>query len=108
MIHNFLVKLSWQDLKTHERREPSLSLPIALGRNFKSMPVVIQNRRVSRIVINDKQVSRYHVLIDSKENDLVITDQGSSNGFFVNGKLKKNSVLAFMILTSVDLDSFFG
>ncbi len=94
MIRNFLVKLSWQDLKTHERREPTLSLPIALGRNFKSMPVVIQNRRISRIVINDKQVSRYHVLIDSKENDLVITDQGSSNGFFVNGKLKKNSVLA--------------
>lgn len=94
MIHNFLVKLSWQDLKTQERREPNLSLPIALGRNFKSMPVAIQNRRVSRIALNDKQVSRYHVLIDSKENYLVVTDQGSTNGFFVNGKLKKNCILA--------------
>lgn len=39
----------------------------------------------NEIVLADKQSSRLHALIQQQGNDYVITDQGSTNGTFVNG-----------------------
>ena len=79
------LQLSWDDPATGERREPTLGVPIALGRDFNSMPVQIQGRSVSRMVVDSLEVSRFHVLIDMDSGGLVVIDQNSSNGTFVNG-----------------------
>jgi pSer/pThr/pTyr-binding forkhead associated (FHA) protein len=79
------IQLSWDDPAAGERREPTLGVPIALGRDFNSMPAQLQGRPVSRLVLNSLEVSRFHVLIDMDSGGLVAIDQNSSNGTFVNG-----------------------
>lgn len=91
---NLQVQLSWEDPATGERREPKLSLPIAFGREFARLPVELSGVRVSRLLLNSNQVSRYHALIDWEQNQLVVIDQGSVNGVFVNGQQQTRSVLA--------------
>ena len=78
------IQLSWDDPATGERREPTLTIPIALGRDFNEMPTQVQGRPVSRMVLNSVEVSRCHVLIDSDSNGLVAIDQNSRNGTFVD------------------------
>lgn len=79
------LQLSWDDPATGERRSPTLTLPVALGREFARMPVALNDQRVSRIVLDSGQVSRFHALIEVEESGLVITDQNSSNGTLING-----------------------
>ncbi len=50
--------------------------------------------RVSRMLLNSNEVSRYHALIDWAQDQLVLIDQGSVNGVYVNGKQQTRSVLA--------------
>jgi pSer/pThr/pTyr-binding forkhead associated (FHA) protein len=80
------IQLSWDNPATGERREPTLGIPIALGRDFNAMPAQIQGRPVSRMVLNSLEVSRFHVLIDTDSGALVVIDQNSRNGTFVNGQ----------------------
>lgn len=91
---NLQIQLSWDDPATGERREPRLSVPIAFGREFARLPEDLRGRRVSRLLLNSNEVSRYHVLIDWEQNQLLVIDQDSVNGVFVNGQLQKRSVLA--------------
>jgi pSer/pThr/pTyr-binding forkhead associated (FHA) protein len=79
------IQLSWDDPATGDRREPKLSVPIALGRDFNGMPAQIQGRPVARMVLNSLEASRYHVLIDQDAGGLVVIDQNSRNGTLVNG-----------------------
>ncbi len=79
------IQLSWDDPATGERRQPTLGVPIALGRDFNQMPREIQGRPVSRIVLDSLEVSRFHALIDQDSSGLVVIDQNSSNGTLVNG-----------------------
>ncbi|MDX2214180.1 MAG: FHA domain-containing protein [Oculatellaceae cyanobacterium bins.114] len=79
------IQLSWDDPATGERRSPTFTVPIALGREFARMPVALNNQRVSRIVLDSGQVSRFHALIEVEGSGLVITDQNSSNGTLING-----------------------
>ncbi|MCG6138113.1 MAG: FHA domain-containing protein [Nostoc sp. LLA-1] len=88
------IQLSWEDPATGERREPRLSVPIAFGREFARLPVELQGQRVARMLLNSNEVSRYHALIDWEQNQLVVVDQGSVNGVFVNGHKQTRSVLA--------------
>ncbi len=79
------IRLSWDDPVTGERREPVLALPIALGREFGKMPSVLEQERVSRLVLDSGQVSRFHALIQAEGGSIVIIDQSSRNGTFING-----------------------
>lgn len=88
------IRLSWEDPATGERKEPTLAVPIALGREFSQMPVEIQGRRVSRMLLNSLEVSRFHALIDLEPGGLVVIDQNSSNGVLVNGQRQKRIGLA--------------
>ncbi|MBD1923686.1 FHA domain-containing protein [Microcoleus sp. FACHB-831] len=88
------IQLSWEEPATGERREPTLSLPIALGREFNQMPEEVGGRRVARIILNSLEVSRFHALIDEGQGGLVVIDQNSSNGTLINGQRHKQSVLA--------------
>jgi pSer/pThr/pTyr-binding forkhead associated (FHA) protein len=76
----------WEDPATGERKEPLLTLPIALGREFTRLPETIDGRRVCRIVLNSLEVSRYHASIEVAQERLIVVDRGSSNGIIVNGE----------------------
>jgi len=88
------IRLSWEDPATGERREPTLSIPIALGRDFSQLPADMGGRRVSRMVLNSLEVSRFHALIDQDPNGLVLIDQNSRNGTFVNGQQQTRWAIA--------------
>lgn len=88
------IQLSWEDPATGEQREPNLSVPIAFGREFARLPVELRGQRVSRMLLNSNEVSRYHALIDWEQNQPIVIDQGSVNGVIVNGQRQTRSVLA--------------
>ncbi|MBD2353851.1 FHA domain-containing protein [Tolypothrix sp. FACHB-123] len=79
------VQLSWLDPNSEEQREPLLETPVAIGRSFSEMPQQINEQRVSRIAIEDDLIADYHALIDWQNQELVITDQNTSNGIKING-----------------------
>ncbi|MEH2302414.1 MAG: FHA domain-containing protein [Nostoc sp.] len=93
MTNDLQIKLSWEDPATGERREPMLSMPIVFGREFARLPAELRGGRVSRMLLNSNEVSRYHALIDWEQDHLVVIDQGSVNGVYVNGQPQTRSVL---------------
>ncbi len=93
MTNNLQIQLSWEDPATGEWREPVLNIPIAFGREFVAMPEEMAGRRVTRMLLTSDQVSRFHALIDWEGNQLVVTDQNSTNGIFVNGERQIRRVL---------------
>lgn len=94
MTNNLQIQLRWDDPTTGERREPRLNVPIAFGRDFAALPAELRGQRVARMQLTSDQVSRYHALIDWEQNELVITDQNSTNGTFVNGQRQGRTILA--------------
>jgi pSer/pThr/pTyr-binding forkhead associated (FHA) protein len=88
------IRLTWEDPARGEQRNPLLAVPIAFGRDFNHMPAQINGRRVSRIVLSSAEVSRFHALIDLDRDGLVVIDQNSSNGVFVNGQRQPQITLA--------------
>jgi pSer/pThr/pTyr-binding forkhead associated (FHA) protein len=88
------IRLTWEDPVTGERKEPLLTVPIALGREFARLPAESDGQRVCRVVLNSLDVSRYHALITIEAGQLTITDQGSSNGVLVNGVKQPRSSIA--------------
>jgi FHA domain len=78
------ISLTWKDPVTGEHRSPVLNTPIAIGREFSQLPSQIADRRVSRIQLNDGQISRFHVLLDEENGLLLVADQQSSNGIEIN------------------------
>ena len=93
MTNDLQIQLSWDDPATGERREPLLNMPIAFGREFARLPAELRGVRVSRMLLNSNEVSRYHALIDWEQDHLVVIDQGSVNGVYVNGQPQTRSVL---------------
>ena len=80
------IRLIWEDPVTGESKEPLLTVPIALGREFGLLPDSLDGQRVCRIVLNSLEVSRYHASIELQQDRLIIVDRGSSNGLFINGQ----------------------
>ncbi|MDM9584125.1 MULTISPECIES: FHA domain-containing protein [unclassified Nostoc] len=93
MTNDLQIQLSWDEPATGERREPLLNMPIAFGREFARLPAELRGVRVSRMLLNSNEVSRYHALIDWEQDHLVVIDQGSVNGVYVNGQPQTRSVL---------------
>ena len=93
MTNNLPIQLNWKDPVTGETRDPQLSPPIAFGREFVRMPAEHQGQRVARMQLDHHEVSRYHALIEWQQNQLVVNDQGSVNGIFVNGQQLQHSVI---------------
>lgn len=79
------IKLSWTDPNTGDRREPLLQLPVAIGKNFATMPQEIDAQKVSRITIQDDLIADYHALIIWQNEELIIIDQNTSDGIKING-----------------------
>jgi pSer/pThr/pTyr-binding forkhead associated (FHA) protein len=93
MSNNLEINLSWEDPATGELREPNLRVPITFGREFSQMPAEIRGQRVSRVLLDSSEVSRYHGLIDWEQDQLVVVDQNSVNGIYVNANRQKRSVI---------------
>ncbi len=87
------VRLQWHDPTTQEIRAPLLKTPITLGREYSHMPSDLNDRRISRVVFEDNEVSRYHALIDWVDKQVVLIDQKSVNGTILNGQPISQSVL---------------
>jgi pSer/pThr/pTyr-binding forkhead associated (FHA) protein len=88
------IQLTWQEPATGQRREPRLRTPIAFGREFARMPTKHNGHPVARMVLSHDQVSRFHALLEWEQNQqLVVTDQGSVNGIYVNGQRQTRAIL---------------
>ncbi len=85
------IRLVWEDPVTGESKDPLLTVPIALGREFERLPDNLDGQRVCRIVLNSLEVSRYHASIELQQDKLIIVDRGSSNGIVVNGQKQTQS-----------------
>lgn len=86
------VTLFWNDPVTEAEQEIIATTPIAIGRN----PEAIAQQGIperQQIIFNSLQVSRYHALIEWRNNELIVTDQNSRNGILVNGKSLASSAL---------------
>ncbi len=67
------VRLSWQDPVTSEESVRLESLPITFGRAPENT-----------ITLNSEAVSRRHAALEAADGEVVIIDQGSKNGVYVN------------------------
>lgn len=76
------IQLSWQDPNTGELQQPILQLPIAIGRELEHLPTTLDDQSVSRLVLNNKQVSRFHALISASGQQIILNDR-SANGTFI-------------------------
>ncbi len=87
------IRLIWEDPATGERKEPLLTVPIALGREFARLPETIDGQRVCRIVLNSLEVSRYHASIEMDGDRAIVIDRDSSNGISVNGQQQTRTTI---------------
>ena len=70
------LRLIWEDPCTGEQGECIGQLPILIGRAAS----------INTIVLEDRQVSRQHAQLDNINGNIVIVDQGSTNGTLVDGQ----------------------
>ena len=82
---NFSIQLIWRDLTTRDLRQPKYKLPVAIDREFNQMPSTVGQDLVSRLQLNHTEISEYHALINLEQGNLIIIDQNSTNGLFING-----------------------
>jgi pSer/pThr/pTyr-binding forkhead associated (FHA) protein len=87
------IRLTWEDPVTGERKQPLLTVPITLGRDFGQLPGDIDGRRACRLVLSGLEVSRYHATIDFNGNELFILNRNQSNGVLVNGQRQERAVI---------------
>ncbi|MDT9340353.1 FHA domain-containing protein [Trichodesmium erythraeum 21-75] len=90
---NFSIQLIWTDLTTGYLRQPQYKLPVAIGRKFSKMPSTIGEDSVSRLELKHTEISGYHALINLEKGNLVIVDQNSTNGIFINGLRQTKSLI---------------
>jgi pSer/pThr/pTyr-binding forkhead associated (FHA) protein len=77
-----MVRVTWSDPVTGQAMERLAPLPITIGRTAENT-----------IVLNSDRVSRRHAVIESKGFDVVIRDQNSRNGTFVEQRRITEEVL---------------
>lgn len=79
------IQLSWEDPVTGELQRPLLAAPVAFGREADQIPTRYADQLVSKIVLDHRQVSRFHALITVVNQQLCVTDK-SANGTYLNGR----------------------
>ncbi len=76
------IALNWND--------PATGAPVRLRRR---LPVVIGRAANCDVVLPGARVSRRHAVIQQEASNIVIVDQGSTNGVIVNGKRRQRETL---------------
>jgi pSer/pThr/pTyr-binding forkhead associated (FHA) protein len=87
------LQLSYQDPITDSPRQPTVNTPIAFGSEFTAMPGVIEDQRVSRIILGHPSIQAFHALLDEQEGQLWVTDQQTVEGVLINGSRQDRSVV---------------
>lgn len=88
------LRLLWTDPVSQRPRHPLLNTPVALGSTFRSMPVEISGKSVSRMVIGDRQVQDFHALLVEIDQEIYLIDnlgQTYINQQPVQGQAQLNS-----------------
>ena len=88
------VTLCWVEASSGKETAPVLTVPVAFGRDFNAMPAQIENRKVSRMVLDAEQVAPFHALLMEREGRLVVLSQGEAKGIAVNGLFGSAHVLS--------------
>jgi len=96
------VQLSWLEVGTNQSVSMRLNLPIAIGKDVTALPDFVDAEQVSPLVLNDRSVSRYHLLLKIEQGNLVAIDQNSTNGVLVNGVLLNQSMGLRQVLSKGD------
>lgn len=81
-VNALSIQLIWEDPSTGDRYERLASLPLSLGRG-----------RSNTIILNSQQVSEEHARLENVNSEVVLSDQHSKNGVFVNGQPLTRAVL---------------
>lgn len=76
------ITLSWQDPDSDEEREVIAEMPIIIGRSASA-----------DVSIPSAQVSRAHAEISLADGVVMVADQGSANGTYINGEQIENAFL---------------
>lgn len=79
------IQLTWTNSTNQEQQQVRGSLPIALGRDLEEMPAEIEGKPVSRIVLENGQISRFHLLLVESDAGVLASDR-SKNGTYLNGQ----------------------
>ncbi len=79
------LQLHWQHPQTQVEYTPTLTPPIAFGRDFAALPASWDGQTVSRMVLDHDSVATYHAILEAIDGQLRISDRGSSTGTRVNG-----------------------
>jgi pSer/pThr/pTyr-binding forkhead associated (FHA) protein len=77
------VRLIWQDVATGEGKEYAGPLPITLGRATDNT-----------VVLNSNQISRHHSTLVAEQGGIVLRDNNSVNGTFIEGERITSRVLS--------------
>lgn len=85
------VQLHWTDIETGQAKTPILTLPIAFGRAFRSMPATLSGANVSRMVLAAEGVEGCHAMLAEHKGQLMMLDR--SDRTQVNGVLTKTQAL---------------
>ena len=67
------VRLPWSDVVTGEGRELIAPLPVSFGR-----------AQDNTVVLNSNEVSRRHAVLKTQDGGVILEDQRSTNGTYVN------------------------
>ncbi|MCS7030088.1 MAG: FHA domain-containing protein [Gloeomargarita sp. SKYG116] len=85
MEETIYVQLTWNDPQTGAVTQHTYTPPIAIGREYEQMPSRLGGKTVNRVVLPDRQISRFHALITSSGGQVILTDR-SANGTELNGE----------------------
>ncbi|WP_324703267.1 FHA domain-containing protein [Lyngbya sp. CCY1209] len=79
------MQLTWIEVESEQKRNPTFETPIAIGRTFGLMPSNLEGNRVSRLVIDGSDILDYHALLLERDGRLEIQPRRSQvniNGEF--------------------------
>lgn len=79
------VQLTWIEVESEQKRNPTFETPIAIGRTFGLMPSNLEGNRVSRLVIDGSDILDYHALLLERDGRLEIQPRRSQVN--INGEL---------------------
>ncbi len=99
VARNLGLRLVWDNPITGEYHECVVdSLPVTIGRAPS----------LNAIVLNNKMVSRQHARLEDTNGKIVLIDQNSTNGTFVQGQRIKSATLQNNVCFQIGPFKFIG
>ena len=94
MSRETIITLSWTDPTTGQLRQDRGLAPIVVGRVAIAMPTLMSERATKQIVLDNSNISRFHLLLDWDGTQLIASDRNSRNGSYINGQQLQQRAIA--------------